>query len=305
MTNTFAQLYSKNKVAQRDIQTLEPEQAIVLPQDGATSNSSDVENIGRIYQIYDVGKDVVLSSEANNIKAHIASRYYRGNTEMPANYVFENFAKNNVSETKQIVDMWETMWPEVRDFYPDLIENNKIQTILQFTDSEGKQTEDTTLSTYQYIDALATILGKATGIEDIRSQTYGVRKLGMIKPKSARKYVDPPVTSSSRSSLPNWSEVTQHMNTVFRDSTFEGNLKEFFNNPSKKLTNNHHRMLRAMHRTYPIGMGYTFDQWMQALKLIYQTDAYLGVSPQRSYSGERSPYFQYPSNTPRLARYRD
>ena len=29
------------------------------------------------------------------------------------------------------------------------------------------QTKDTTLSTYQYIDALATILGRATGIKDI------------------------------------------------------------------------------------------------------------------------------------------
>jgi len=303
--NTFAQLYSKNKIPQQDIQTLKPEQSIILPQDGAETGSKEVENIGRVYQIYDVGKDVVLSSEANNIKAHIASRYYRGNLDMPANYLFENFAKNNVSETQQIVDMWETMWPEIRDFYPDLLEDNRIKTILQFTDAEGKKTKDTTLSTYQYIDALATVLGRATGIEEIRSQTYGVRKLGMIKPKSARKYVDPPVTASSRSTLPSWGEVSQHMSTVFRDSTFEGSVKEFFNNPNKKMTNNHLRMLRAMHRTYPIGMGYTFDQWMQALKLIYQTNAYLGVSPQQSYSGERSPYFQYPSNTPRLAKYRD
>jgi len=303
--NTYNQLYGKTKIAERDIQTLIPEQAIIQPEDGAVTNSKDVENIGRTYQIYDVGKDVVLSSEANNIKAHIASRYYRGNTEMPANYLFENFAKNNVSETKQIVDMWETMWPEVRDFYPDLVDNPKVQTVLQFTDENGKQTKDTTLSTYQYIDALATILGRATGIKDIRSQTYGVRKLGMVKPKSARKYVDPPITASSKSTLPNWGDVSQHMNMVFRDSTFEKNLKDYFANPSKKLTNNHQRMLRAMHRTYPIGMGYTFDQWMQALKLIYQTDAYLGMTPQRSYSGARSPYFQYPSNTPRLARYRD
>ena len=65
-------------------------------------------------------------------------------------------------------------------------------------------------------------------------------------------------------------------------------------------------MLRAMYRTFPIGSGYTFEQWLQALKLIYQTKMLVGGGSSSNYQSQgRNQYFQYPSNTPRLAKYRD
>ena len=61
-----------------------------------------------------------------------------------------------------------------------------------------------------------------------------------------------------------------------------------------------------MRTTMPIGQGYSFDEWLSALKLIYQTKELIG-GPQttRSNSYLRSPFGQYPERTPRLARYRD
>ena len=93
---------------------------------------------------------------------------------------------------------------------------------------------------------------------------------------------------------------------VFHDPDFETALTEMFVTPSKKLSRNHERMLRAMFRTFPVGSGYSFEQWVQALKLMYTTKEMLGLgsSNYNSYGG-RSPTFKYPSKTPRFARYRD
>ena len=124
------------------------------------------------------------------------------------------------------------------------------------------------------------------------------------KPAASGRQAAP--TTSGVGGLPEWSEVSKHINMVFHDASFEDALTNFFTNPSQKLTRNHERMLRAMFRTFPVGTNYSFEQWVQALKLIYQTKEMLGLGGRGSFTPYgRSPTFSYPSDTPRFARYRD
>ena len=190
--------------------------------------------------------------------------------------------------------------------YGEALNHPSVLTLLGMTDSNGKAKKDASIATYWYIDALADIVASAVGIKSINRRP--VRTVVQTKkasiPSSASSRVTTPSTSGA-GGLPTWAEVTRHMTMVFHDNELEQSVINFFMNPSKTLTNNHQRMLRAMYRTFPIGSGYTFEQWLQALKLIYQTKMLIGGSSNNYQSSGRNQYFQYPSNTPRMARYRD
>ena len=88
---------------------------------------------------------------------------------------------------------------------------------------------------------------------------------------------------------------------VFHDDELEQAIIGGF--AGKPLTKNQERMLRAMYKTFPISPSYSFSEWLQALKLMYQTKTLLGGGG--SSYGARSATFKYPSKTPRIAKYRD
>ena len=273
-------------------------------EDGIASVSNTPDLIGRTYKLYHMGANPILSNEAENVKAVIVNRYYRDNPSVPSDFVFENFAKNGIADRVDIQDMWVSVYPEVKKVLESIDEHPAINRLLRLTDEEGKAKEDATVATYHYVDALAALMAKSLGIRssDMYSYNVGVPKSQIHKAKTG---IVPKVTSSGLGGLPAWDDVSQHMGMVFHDPTLESAVTQFFTNPSKTLSRNHQRMLRAMHRTYPIGIGYTFDQWLQALKLIYQTKTLVGGTQYSPDRFARSPYFKYPSNTPRLARYRN
>jgi len=276
---------------------------------GFPSSGKTATNINKKYQLYDLGQHAALSAEGKNIKALITSKYYDGTQPIPADYVFEHFARNGVASNPDIVDMWESIYPNVRELYPDIDTIPAIRTLLQMTDINGIAKSDSRIATYWYIDALAALIGQATGvaIQNRRPIRTVVQNKNYTTPRAAASKVTTPSTSGA-GGLPQWSEVTRHIMMVFNDDSLETELVKFFNNPSaNKLTKNHERMLRAMYKTFPIGVGYTFEQWVQALRLVYQTQSLLGLSDRSSTSSAqgRNPYFQYPSSTPRMAKYRE
>lgn len=276
---------------------------------GFSSTGKSATNINRKYQLYDLGQHAALSSEGKNIKALLTSKYYESTQPIPADYVFEHFARNGVASNPDIVDMWESIYPRVKNLYPDIDQIPAIRTLLQMTNVNGVADDDARIATYWYIDALAALIGQATGVEvqNRRPIRTIVQNRDYTTPRAAASKVTKPSTSGA-GGLPTWSEVTRHIMMVFNDDSLEIELVKFFSNPSgNKLTKNHERMLRAMYKTFPIGAGYTFEQWVQALKLIHQTQSLLGLSTgstSASMAG-RNPYFQYPSSTPRMAKYRE
>ena len=277
------------------------------PQSGYPSVSDDARNIGRKYQLYDLAQHPRLSEEAQNIKASIASRYYRQTQNlMPGDFIFETFARNGVADIEDIKDMWESLFPQISRMYGDLSNIREVATLLRLTGASGVADKDAKIASFQYIDALSAIVGIATGRKrNERTPTkVALPTRKWSKPAASGRQAAP--TTSGVGGLPEWSEVSKHINMVFHDASFEDALTNFFTNPSQKLTRNHERMLRAMFRTFPVGTNYSFEQWVQALKLIYQTKEMLGLGGRGSFTPYgRSPTFSYPSDTPRFARYRD
>ena len=277
-----------------------------------SGNTDDPVLDKKVYQVYDVGPNPNLGSDAENLKASMISRYYKDGIDVPANFLWENFSKNSIRSKEEIVDMWETIYPELSKVYTKLQELRPVAALLRVTEQKDDDDDDDrppTLATFQYIDAIAAILGKATGVKEIYRKLYRQPMYGFQKPKS-KTHVDPKTivtpTFTNVGKLPTWDDVTNHMSMVFHDPTLESAVQQYFTTPSKTLTRNHQRMLRMMRTTMPIGQGYSFDEWLSALKLIYQTKELIG-GPQttRSNSYLRSPFGQYPERTPRLARYRD
>ena len=296
-----------NQPSLSDVDT--PAKIIGKPTTGYPSLGSDPVNIGRKYLMYDLPRHPILSTEAENIKASLASRYYRGTQDLlPSNFIFETFARNGVSDISQIKDMWETLYPRLLTVYGAATLSNlrAINTLLGLTGANGIAPETAKIASFQYIDALAALVGHATGRDsEPQSKTrVSLPKSKWRNPSSNTRTASP--TTSGVGGLPQWDEVSKHINMVFHDPDFETALTEMFVTPSKKLSRNHERMLRAMFRTFPVGSGYSFEQWVQALKLMYTTKEMLGLgsSNYNSYGG-RSPTFKYPSKTPRFARYRD
>ena len=284
-----------------------PPEDIDIAEGGFPSTGASAYNINRRYQLYDMGQNPPLSSEGRKIKSFHTSRYYESSQEIPGDFIFETFARNGVASREDIVDMWESMYPQTKALYGDALNYPSITTLLRLTNADGKADEDASIATYWYIDALADLVATATGIKSINRRPLRTRvqtkKLSV--PSSASSKVTTPSTSGV-GGLPTWSEVTRHMTMVFHDDELEQAVINFFMNPSKKLTNNHQRMLRAMYRTFPIARGYSFEQWLQALKLIYQTKMLIGVGGRSSYQETgRNPLYQNPSKTPRMAKYRE
>jgi len=275
-----------------------------------SSNTDDPILQKKVYQVYDVGPNPTLGSDAENLKASMISRYYKDGIDIPANFLWENFSKNSIRSKEEIIDMWETIYPELSKVYTKLHELRPVAALLRVTEQKDDEDErPLTLATFQYIDAIAAILGKVTGVKEIYRKLYRQPMYGIQKPKST-KHVDPKTivtpTFTNVGKLPTWDDVTSHMSMVFHDPTLESSVKEYFKSPTKSITKNHQRMLRMMQTTMPIGSGYSFDQWLAALKLIYQTKELIGGVPsQQQQSYLRSPFGQYPERTPRLARYRD
>ena len=282
------------------------EKGFSVTEGGFPSSGASAFNIKRNYQIWDLGQHPSLSNEGRKIKSYHTSRYYETNQEVPGDFIFEHFGRNNVASRDDIIDMWESMYPEMSKLYGNALLSPAVRTLLGMTDVNGKAGKDASIATYWYIDALADMVASATGIKSINRRP--VRTVVQTKktsiPSSASSRVTTPSTSGA-GGLPTWAEATRHMTMVFHDNELEQAVINFFINPSKSLSNNHQRMLRAMYRTFPIGSGYTFEQWLQALKLIYQTKMLVGGSSNNYQSSGRNQYFQYPSNTPRMARYRD
>lgn len=268
------------------------------PTTGLVSSGSNTAAIGRKYKIFDLGENPAMTSAAQNTKTMMVNRFYRDKADVPGNLIFEHFARNGVADRTSIQDMWETLYPRLLSVYPDMASMSAIKALLSSTGQDGIAGKDAQIATFQYIDALASLVAKVNGVAPLNARAYRT-----ILPQRSRQMgqTSSPTTSGA-GGLPTWDDVERHIDTVFRDTSFKQALIQYLMSPTTRLSKNHERILRAMHRTYPIGAGYTFDKWIQALKLIYQTKTLVGVG---SGTRGRNSTFSYPSNVPRLAKRRD
>ena len=170
--------------------------------------------------------------------------------------------------------------------------------LLTSTGEDGIAGKDAQIATFQYIDALSSLVAKVNGVAPINQRAYRT----VVPQRSRQISQTSSPTTSGAGGLPTWDDVERHIDTVFRDPSFKQALIQYLMSTNTRLSKNHERILRAMHRTFPIGTGYTFAKWIQALKLIYQTKTLVGVG-----TGDRgrNPTFSYPSNVPRLAKRRE
>ena len=290
-----------NTPARLDLSSSSPEAANASG--GFPSTGKNALNISRKYQLFDMGQNPVLSNEGANIKASIVSRYYgSSDVPIPADYIFETFARNGIGSREDIIDMWESMFPRLIGLFPELLDNRQVITLLANTNSNGIANENSKIATYQYVDALASIVALATGIQPInrRQIKNALPTTSFERPSATKSKVASP-SSSGAGGLPTWAELTRHINMVFHDDELEQAIIGGF--AGKPLTKNQERMLRAMYKTFPISPNYSFSEWLQALKLMYQTKTLLGGGG--SSYGARSATFKYPSKIPRIAKYRE
>ena len=268
------------------------------PTTGLVSKGNSAETIGRKYKIFDLGENPAMTSSAQNTKTMMVNRFYRDKTDVPGNLIFEHFARNGVADRTSIQDMWETLYPRLVSVYPDMTGMPAIKSLLSSTGQDGVAGEGAQIATFQYIDALASLVAKVNGVAPINERAYR----SVIPQRSRQMGQTSSPTTSGAGGLPTWDDVERHIDTVFRDPSFKQALIQYLMSTNTRLSKNHERILRAMHRTFPIGTGYTFDKWIQALKLIYQTKTLVGVG---SGTRGRNTTFSYPSNVPRLAKRRD
>lgn len=268
------------------------------PTTGLVSKGNSAETIGRKYKIFDLGENPAMTSSAQNTKTMMVNRFYRDKTDVPGNLIFEHFARNGVADRTSIQDMWETLYPRLVSVYPDMTGMPAIKSLLSSTGQDGVAGEGAQIATFQYIDALASLVAKVNGVAPVNERAYR----SVIPQRSRQMGQTSSPTTSGAGGLPTWDDVERHIDTVFRDPSFKQALIQYLMSTNTRLSKNHERILRAMHRTFPIGTGYTFDKWIQALKLIYQTKTLVGVG---SGTRGRNTTFSYPSNVPRLAKRRD
>ena len=268
------------------------------PTTGLVSKGNSAETIGRKYKIFDLGENPAMTSSAQNTKTMMVNRFYRDKTDVPGNLIFEHFARNGVADRTSIQDMWETLYPRLVSVYPDMTGMPAIKSLLSSTGQDGVAGEGAQIATFQYIDALASLVAKVNGVAPVNERAYR----SVIPQRSRQIGQTSSPTTSGAGGLPTWDDVERHIDTVFRDPSFKQALIQYLMSTNTRLSKNHERILRAMHRTFPIGTGYTFDKWIQALKLIYQTKTLVGVG---SGTRGRNTTFSYPSNVPRLAKRRD
>ena len=290
------ELFEERNRARRNISDFEDASVVDFgkPASGIRSRSSSPSNIGRNYQLYDLGQNPAMSHEAANLRMLMVSRFYKDKPDVAGNLVFEHFARNGVADRESIIDMWETLFYRFTKLYPDLKDMTDIKPLV----SSLGDSQDSQLATYQFINGLGALLAKVTGYAPVQQRNYRTPLRNITNRQSET------VSTSGAGGLPTWDAVVKHIDTVFRDPSFKEALIKYLITSDTKLSKNHERILRAMHRTYPIGVGYTFSKWVEALRLIYKTKVLVGVGTSRPTSG-RNPTFSYPSNVPRLAKRRD
>ena len=290
------QIFEERNRARRNISDFEDASVVDYgkPSSGIRSRSGSPSNIGRNYQLHDLGQNPALSHEAANLRMLMVNRFYKDKPDVAGNLVFEHFARNGVADRESIIDMWETLFFRFKSLYPDLESMTDIKPLV----SSLGNSQDSQLATYQFINGLGALLAKVTGYAPVQQRNYRTPTRNITNKRSET------VSTSGAGGLPTWDDVLKHIDTVFRDPSFKEALIKYLITSDTKLSRNHERILRAMHRTYPIGVGYNFSKWIEALRLIYKTKVLVGVGSSRPTSG-RNPTFSYPSNVPRLAKRRD
>ena len=289
-------IFEERNRARRNISDFEDASVVDYgkPTSGINSLGSSPSNIGRKYQLYDLGQNPALTHEAANLRMMMVNRFYKDKPDVAGNLVFEHFARNGVADRGSVIDMWETLYFRFKKLYPDLEDMADIKPLM----SSLGNSEDSQLATYQYINGLGALLAKVTGYAPVQQRNYRTPSRNITNNQFDT------TSTSGAGGLPTWEAVLKHVDTVFRDPSFKEALIKYLITSDTRLSKNHERILRAMHRTYPIGVGYNFSKWIEALRLIYRTKVLIGVGSSRPTSGRNST-FSYPSNVPRLARRRD
>lgn len=297
-----------------------PDGSIKPPVSGVKSAGTDVTRLGSTYRVDDLGVNAPLSRAGSMTKAYLSSNFTGAKAaDMPPDYIFELLARNGVSTEQEVSDFFWSVYEAALPVFNDLFNKNDDVAYTLFTYTEGDKDSNgrPKVSEYQYllgirglIDTMYGYRTKTTatittssGSKSTVTRDTGVKSRAVTLPSGYKvKQQAASPTTTGVGGLPQWKEAMNFMTSVFHDTSLVEDVILYFQRSNHRLTNNHMRMLRAMYKTFPIGSASTFDEWMTALKLMFQTADLVTTATKTVDNPAGSPYFD---NPPRLANYRN
>jgi hypothetical protein len=279
---------------------------------GVKSAGTDVTRANSHYKVDYFDPTTPLSTQGAATKAFMLNKYLydEPQVENPPDYVFETLARNGITTRDSIVDFWNSLYNVAKEPFKESIDvNQNVQNLLfDLTNNDvDKTTGQPKTSTSTYIHGIQGLLDIVFGhpvLPDKTKKSDAIPKLKLalgtttstspVAPKAAPA----PPSTKGVGGLPTWEEALSHMNSVFADPTLAQELVAYFQSPTNKLSRNHQRMLQLMSQTFPIKAASSFDQWMSAMKLLFQTSSLM-----TSQATNVNPGFSAPIRTPRFAKF--
>jgi len=260
------------------------------PVRGVPSHGMATNRINSNYRLPDLGSGVALSRTGQLTKAYLEKHFSGANSKnMPPDYLFELLAINGITEEEEILDFFWSVYEINAPVFAEQFDKNSdvAFTLFSYTDGDKDSDGRPKVSSYQYLIGLRgmydTIYGYQTqqvfntsgkgsggGGGTVKRDTGTKSRVPKLpsgwKPKNV-----PTPTNTGAGGLPQWSEAMSYFNSVFSDPTLVEDVITYFQKSNHRMTNNHMRMLRAMHKTFPIASANTFEEWLSGLKLMFKT----------------------------------
>jgi len=281
-----------------------PDGSVNLPSDGIKSAGHSPTRGTSRYRFDYI--NTPLSRQGQMVRAFMNSQYFAGQfaENAPPDYVYELMARNGVTTREDIIDFFHSVYNAGQGVFGDAFAANDLVTNVLLGEAHeppDERTGESRLPTYRYIQGIRGLyesvfnVPRSVGGSSAPTSSFTANNLKVEPLRDAR---NTRTSRTGRGGLPQWSEAVDWMQNVFHDTSLAEDLVQSFMNSRHRLSRQHMLQLRYMFRFFDVGIDVSFDEWLEALRLMWQTTAVRGPNPtvvNRGFSGR--------NEAPRLARY--
>ena len=263
------------------------------------------------YVVDYVSPTAPLSREGQLTKNFLISKYFTGQyaENAPPDYVFEHLARNGVAAPEEISDYFWSVFNASKDaFGPAFAANQDVSDLLFAFANEEKDdfTGEPRVATFRYLNGinglLDTIFNMPTRKQKANTSSSNNTNPLVHKALTNTSGAQPRRTTSRAGTggLPTWSEATDFITNVFHSDDLSVGLHKYFTQRGYKFSRTEQMQLKYMFRFFDVGIDVSYDEWLETLKLMWQTSSLQGQGPTRTRINPADRGF---SKQPRIARY--
>jgi hypothetical protein len=263
------------------------------------------------YVVDYVSPTAPLSREGTLTKNFLMSKYFTGQyaENAPPDYVFEHLARNGVASPEEISDYFWSVFNASQDAFGDaFMKNEDVANLLFAFANEEKDdyTGEPRVATFRYLNGinglLDTIFNMPTRKQKANTSASNNTSPLVHKALTNTTGAQPRRTTSRAGTggLPTWNEATDFITNVFHNDDLSVALHKFFTQRGYKFSRTEQMQLKYMFKFFDVGIDVTYDQWLETLKLMWQTSSLTKQGPTATRINPADRGF---SKQPRIARY--